>query len=95
MSTVERKQDRPDEAPGQNKQYTIIVNARQKTVTEHKLSFLDVIKLAFDDANQDDTTAYTVTYTKGKDKPEGSMVAGSVVTVKDGMIFNVTRTNKS
>lgn len=39
---------------------------------------------------------YTVTYRRGEGKkPEGTLVEGESVKVKDGMIFDVTRTDKS
>ena len=41
-------------------------------------------------------TIFTVTYRRGEGKkPEGTLVDGESVKVKDGMIFNVTATNKS
>ena len=39
---------------------------------------------------------FTVTYTRGEGhKPQGTLVEGETVKVKDGMIFNVTATDKS
>lgn len=78
------------------KEFTIIVNGRQKVVSQKELSFLEVVQLAFPGAVPNDTTVYTVTFKKGEgDKPEGTLVAGDTVKVKDGMIFNVTATDKS
>lgn len=83
-----------NEPPGQNKEFTIIVNGRERTITEKKISYLEVVRLAFDPL--DPNTVYTVTYKRGEDKkPEGRMVEGDSVTVKEGMIFNVTATRKS
>ena len=43
-----------------------------------------------------ENVTFTVTYRRGDGhKPEGSLVDGECVPVKDGMIFNVTRTDKS
>jgi hypothetical protein len=92
MSTSEQQKH---ETPNRNKDYSIVVNARPVTVTQHKLSYLEVAKLAFPDAAIDDRTIYTITYSKGEDKHEGEMAVGDTVTVKDGMIFSVTRTYKS
>ena len=89
-------QEHKGEAPGQNKEYSIIVNGRPRTVTEHRLSFLEVVRLAYPNAVPSETMIYTVTYRKGEDrKPEGTLVEGESVTIKSGMIFNVTETNKS
>lgn len=74
----------------------IIVNGREKIVTQHELSYLDVVRLAFGNPPMGDNIIYTVTYKRGPEaNPEGSMVEGDTVKVKAGMIFNVTRTDKS
>lgn len=72
----------------------IIVNGREKSVTAKQLSYAEVVRLAFE--NADPETIYTVTFKKGSPpKPEGSMVQGDVVKILCGMIFNVTATRKS
>jgi hypothetical protein len=78
-----------------DKVYNLIVNARPKTTTQKELSFDDVVTLAFGPPNYE-TSVYTVTYQKGEDKkPKGTLVRGESVHVKDGMIFDVIRTDKS
>jgi hypothetical protein len=78
----------------QQMQITIIVNGREKTVTGKTISYEQVVRLAFDSSDPD--TIYTVTFKKGPpSKPQGSMVAGDVVKLECGMIFNVTPTRKS
>ena len=60
------------------------------------INFQQVVMLAFGTFENNQTTAYTITYKRGEDKrPEGSMVVGDSVHVKDKMIFNVSKTNKS
>lgn len=74
----------------------IIVNGRKVEVTEKKLSFEQVVLLAFPEAEFVPRMVYTVTYKRGvNQKPKGVMVKGDVVTIKKGMVFNVTRTDKS
>ena len=74
----------------------IIVNGRQKETSAKELSFHDVVRLAFDDAVFNEVTLYTITFKRGHgDKPEGTLVEGETVKVKEGMIFNVARTDKS
>lgn len=78
------------------KPITLIVNGREKHWPKNTISFEEVVRLAFDTYVENDTTVYTVTYKRGpKHNPEGSMVKGEFVYVKDKMIFNVTATNKS
>jgi hypothetical protein len=76
------------------KEVKIIVNGREKVVAGKKISYAQVVRLAF--AAVDPETIYTVTYKKGPPaNPEGSMVEGDEVKIDCGMIFNVTPTRKS
>lgn len=76
---------------------TIIVNGREKTVTERELTFDQVVNLAFDNPPYGANTLFTITYRKSgnEHQPEGHLVAGGTVKVKKGTIFNVTATDKS
>lgn len=85
-----------EDKPGQNKEYNIIVNARDKVWNEKDISYSDVVILAFGSINNDPNVIYTLTYKKGdNNKPEGIIVQGESIKVKDGMRFNVTQTNRS
>lgn len=78
------------------KEFKIIVNAREKAWSQATISFVQVIVLAFGSHDNNPNKGYTVTYSKGpKSNREGSMVKGSVVDVKNNMIFDVTATDKS
>lgn len=89
-------QEEKNDGQGHNKEYTIIVNGRQKIVNEKVLSFTQIVALAFDNPPSGPNIVFTVTYRKGEgNKPEGSLVDGDTVKIKDGMIFNVTATDKS
>ena len=84
------------EGQGHNKELTIIVNGRQKVVTEKEISFAEIVTLAFDNPPTGENIILTVTYHKGEgNKPEGTLIIGETVKVKGGMIFNVTATDKS
>jgi hypothetical protein len=77
-------------------EHTIIVNARRKTVTGRKISFEQVVKLAFPDGPPSPQTVYTVAYSNGPPRnPEGKMIAGQTVKIRDGMVFDVTETSRS
>jgi len=74
----------------------LIVNGRPKQWTEKIITFEQVIVLAFGTYDPNPDKVYTVTYDKGPhENPEGSMVKGDKVYVKNKMIFNVTTTDKS
>ena len=75
---------------------TLIVNGRPKLWTETAITFEQVVVLAFGNYDPNPNKVYTVTYERGPhENPEGSMVKGDKVLVKDKMIFNVTCTDKS
>lgn len=77
-------------------EHVIIVNARRKTVIGRKISFEQVVKLAFPDGPPSPHTIYTVAYSNGPPRnPEGKMVAGQTVKIRDGMVFDVTETSRS
>lgn len=85
-----------ENAPGKNKEFNILVNAREKIWAEKKISFDEIVILAFGLISTDPNVSYTVTYKKGdNNKPEGIIVKGDEVKLKDGMRFNVTQTNRS
>nr|WP_312508988.1 multiubiquitin domain-containing protein [Chryseobacterium culicis] len=77
-------------------QLSIIVNARPHVWNEQNISFEQLIVVAFGSYDPSPNKGYTVTYSRGwNPKPEGTMVKGSEVRVKNKMIFDVTATDKS
>jgi hypothetical protein len=77
-------------------EFLLIVDGREKKWNKRKISFQEVVVLAKGAYQDSATMYYTVTYDRGpKQNPEGSMVKGDVVFVKNKMIFNVTATDKS
>jgi hypothetical protein len=74
----------------------VIVNARPREVHKRELTYWDVARLAFPDAAPAPNTVYSITYARGPhENPEGSMVDGQQVRIKNGMTFYVTVTDKS
>lgn len=74
----------------------IMVNGTPHKWTKEKISFKEVIVLAFGQYIDKPTMVYTAAYEDGpKQNPEGSMFAGQEVFVKHKMIFNATATDKS
>ena len=94
MSTLQEEQK---EGQGPAKQCTIYVNSRPKLIpAKELLSFDEIVVLAFGTVEQNPNIVYTVTYRRGEgNKPEGTLVKGESVKPKNGMIFDVTRTDKS
>lgn len=75
--------------------YKIVVNAREKTVPNRDVSFEQIIELAFPGASGPNVD-FTMTYRHAASKPHaGELFPGGVVQVKNGSVFNVTRTVQS
>jgi hypothetical protein len=81
---------------GKPKSYTIYVNGQEKVVTTKTVSYAEIVALAFPNPPTGQNIRYTVGYEDGPHKnPSGSLMPGGTVRVKDGMIFDVTPTDKS
>jgi hypothetical protein len=93
--TIRLKQDEHFHS-GPKKTYTIIVNGQKKTVAKKRISFDDLVKIAFPVPPTGENILYTISYEDGPPaNPQGSLKAGETVLVKTGMIFNVKATDKS
>ena len=88
MATENKVGDKP------TKDYSILVNGRERIVAVKKQSYRDIARLAYPDANFDQFL-YTITFFKGEGGHEGDLVEGETINVKDGMVFNVRRSDKS
>lgn len=85
-----------DEKGKPDKEYTIVVNGREKTVTATELGEDDLVALAYENPPTGEMICFTITYRRGQgNKPEGTLDEGDSVKLKEGMIFNVTATDKS
>ncbi len=92
MKENEKKQKEEHE----NHVFKLIVNGREKQWAEKTITFEQVVILAFGSYDNNQNKVYTVTYDRGPhENPEGSMVKGDSVLIKNKMIFNVTATDKS
>ncbi|MFI9458985.1 multiubiquitin domain-containing protein [Acinetobacter sp. NPDC052428] len=71
----------------------IIVNARPKKFDGDRISYEEVIELAFP-GQFDPNIVYTIAYA-GPQTPDGTLVAGQSVAIRNGMKFDVNKTNRS
>lgn len=77
-------------------QITIKVNSRDRVVDHRMLTYWEVVKLAYPEAVPSDQIIYSIDYASGpRQNPSGTLVEGQSVTVKEGMKFYVTPTDKS
>lgn len=72
---------------------TIIVNTRSHLWTEKRISFEQVVELAFP-GQPYDPAGTLVEYSRGHG-PDHSLRPGKDVVVKDGMVFDVEPANRS
>jgi hypothetical protein len=81
---------------GVNFKVTINIGGVNIIWTKPKISFEEVIIEAYGTYSDSPTMVYTVAYEDGpKQNPEGSMLKGAIVFVKDKMIFHATATDRS
>jgi hypothetical protein len=81
---------------GPAKTYTIYVNGQKKVVKMKSLTFAEIVALAYPTPPTGANILYTVSYEDGPHaNPQGSLKEGGTVRIKDGMIFNVSATDKS
>ncbi len=78
------------------KAVTLIVNGEPHEVVETRISFEEVVKLAYPVPPTGQCIEFTVTYRNGPpENPKGTLTAGHSVRVKNRMIFDVTPTDRS
>lgn len=74
----------------------IIVDGTPHVVPGDEVSFDEVVDLAYPDGGRGPLITYTVTFYNGGGRPpEGALTEGEKAKVKDGTVFNVTRTDRS
>ena len=75
---------------------TIVINARSYEVEAKELSYQDVVNLAYNNSPPSGPNMIiTVTYSRGENGKEGSMLPGDRVKVKNKMVFDVSATDRS
>lgn len=77
----------------ENKAVHIIVNARPKEFEGDRITYLEVVHFAFPNEGSTDIF-FTVTYV-GPHVQDGTLVEGQSVAVRNGMKFDVIKTNRS
>jgi len=79
-----------------HKEITIVINGIAKVIEKERLTFDEIIALAFDNPPTGEGVQFTVQFSRGhSDKPKGTLIEGQSVQTKDGMEFDVTPTNRS
>jgi len=87
---------KPDDHFYSQKTVTILVNGEAFEETETRISFEQVVKLAYPVPPSGTCIEFTVTYRNGPPaNPKGTLTAGHSVKIKNRMIFDVTPTDRS
>ncbi len=71
----------------------IFINGRPKEFEGEEISYRDVVELT-NPGQPYEADVYTVTYV-GPNIPDGTLVEGQSIAVKNGMKFDAVRTNRS
>ena len=80
----------------EKKTVTIVVEGTKHEWPKEAISYDEVVTLEVPDYAQHPEITYSVTYKRGQgNKPEGTLVPGASVKVKEGMVFNVSETGQS
>ena len=98
MSDHRSPADKPDAGsqPHPDKKVGIVVNGTLRRTERESLTFDQVVAFAFADPPTGPYICFTITYRgAGGRKPEGSLVEGGSVKIREGTVFNVTVTDKS
>ena len=82
--------------PDDHKRFDIIVNARPHVVDHDEVTFDEIVDIAYPDGGRGPLISYTILYYNGGGREtEGGLSEGEAAKVKDGTVFNVTRTDRS
>lgn len=75
---------------------TIVVNGQKKTVPNHKVSWDEVVDLAFPGERGDENFTFVVTYSDAQHSKSGILEQGGTVEVeKEDTSFNVAKHRRS
>lgn len=78
------------------KTVTIVVEGTEHEWPKGEITYEEVVTLEEPNYASNPNITYSVTYKRGQgNKPEGTLVAGASVKVKDGMRFSVSETGQS
>lgn len=81
-----------ENAPGHNKPVQVVINGQPHTVTQQRISYEEVVSLAFPEGPFDITYAVDYANDHGSD---GTLTKGQSTKVHEGTTFNVIKTNRS
>ncbi|MDP1628482.1 multiubiquitin domain-containing protein [Parvibaculum sp.] len=85
-----------NEEKDKKKTVTIVIDGTPYEVEKDDMTYVELVTLADPEYPQHPETTYSVTYKRGQgNKPEGTLSPGGTVKIKNGMVFNVSRTGQA
>ena len=75
--------------------FAIVVNTIEREWRSVKISYIELIELAFRSYEDNPNITYTVVYYNESSDKEGSLVKGKEAEIQNGTVFTVTKTDKS
>ena len=85
--------DKHENAPGQNKEFTVKINGDEVVIKQHRVSYEELVKLS--GLPSTDKTSFLVSYEKGVGNASDNISEGEHVMLKNGMVFDVSNCNRS
>lgn len=74
----------------------VVVNGRRQSLAVPEVTFEDLVGIAYPEVPVTANSMFSVTYRHGPlDRPEGSLAPSQRLRAVNGVVFNVTATNKS
>jgi hypothetical protein len=96
LKHVEKAVEELEEAEHRHHEMTILVNGEPHEEAQTRITFGEVVKLAYPVPPSGTCIEFTVTYRNGpSENPKGTLTAGHSVEIKNRMIFDVTPTDRS
>ena len=83
-----------NEAPGQNKTFTIVVDLVEHQVTGKEITYRQVAQLAYPNDPISPDITYTITYSSPHG-PDGELRVDGSAKLHEGMVFIVGKSNRS
>lgn len=96
MATEETDEETEVRSKGPHKPTEIIIDGTPYEWEKEKISYEEVVNLAYDgEPPKGENVEITVAYHRGHGNKQGDLAPGEEVKVKEGMVFDVTATDRS
>jgi hypothetical protein len=96
LHEIEEAAKELDRAEHHKDDHWIVVNGDRRVVHGERVTFEEIVKIAYPIPPPGTDVQFTVQYTRGPEtRPASTLIEGQSVKIRDGMEFDVTPTNRS